>query len=383
MSGIDWAIVVLAVLFLPLGWREGLLVGALTVAGFVGGAILGARLGPLLLSGGAESPYAPAVSLAAGLLVGGVLAAFLEGVGASFKERLVRRPSIGAIDGLGGALVMAGLAFVVAWVVGAVVLNTPALKEFRKDVQRSTILAALYEAVPPTGPLLNALNRIDPSPLIRGPSANVRAPDDSVLGAPGIDSAAASVVRVFGNACGLGVAGSGWVAGPETVVTNAHVVAGEEETTVVMPGGSELDGFAIAYMPRNDVAVLRVPGLSLAPLDLVDDPARGTTGAVLGYPGGVDQLQRAAARLGSTAAVESQNSYGEGPVERLMTSFRGEVISGNSGGPLVDPDGRVLTTVFAASVGAEAPEGFGVPNRVVEKALASAGDAEVSTQPCA
>lgn len=122
--------------------------------------------------------------------------------------------------------------------------------------------------------------------------------------------------------------------------------------------------------------------MTLAPLELVDSPARGTNGAVLGYPGS-EALQRVAARLGTTGTVQSQNSYGEGPVDRLMTSFRGSVISGNSGGPLVDADGRVLTTVFAASVSSKKPEGFGVPNEVVARALASAGQSEVSTQPCA
>jgi len=382
MTGIDWAIVVLALLVLPLGWREGLIVGALTLAGFVGGAVLGARLGPLLLSGGAESPYAPAVALAAGLLVGGLLAGALEGVGAGFKHRLIRGRSLGAIDGVGGAAIFATLALALAWVVGAAVLNTPALKEFRNDVQRSSILAALYDAVPPTGPLLNALNRIDPTPQIRGPSADVRAPDPSILSAPGIEPAAGSVVRLIGTACGLGVGGSGWVAAAETVVTNAHVLAGQEETTVVRPDGVELDAFAVAYIPRNDVAVLRVPGLELSSLELVGGPERGTSGVVLGYPG-TDELQRAPVRLGSTGTVESQNSYGAGPVERLMTSFRGEVRSGNSGGPVVDADGRVLTTVFAAAVSSSRPEGLGVPNRLVERTLANAGEAQVSTEPCA
>ena len=382
MTGIDWAIVVLAVLLLPLGWREGLVVAALTLAGFVAGAVAGARLGPLLLSGGSESPYAPAVALAAGLLVGGLLATVLEGLGSGFKQRLIRNRGLGAIDGAGGAVVFAALALVLAWVVGAVVLNTPGFKEYRKDVQRSQILASLYDAFPPSGPILNALNRIDPTPLIRGPSADVAPPDPALAEAEGVLAAGSSVVRVNGTACGLGIAGSGWVAGPEIVVTNAHVVAGQEETTVIGSDGAELDAYAVAYRPRDDVAVLRVPELALDALEVASAPQQGTAGAVLGYPG-TEALAVVPARLGTTGEVQSQNSYGDGPVDRLMTSFRGEVRSGNSGGPLVDAEGRVMTTVFAAAVGEGAPEGFGVPNSVVSKLITDIGQAEVSTAPCA
>ena len=177
MTGIDWAIVVFAVLLIPLGWRQGLVVGVLTLAGFAAGALIGSRLGPVLLPEGSESPYAPATALLGGLLIGGILAVLLEGVGQAIRDRFIDRGARQVVDAVGGVIVMALLALSISWVIGAVVLNAPALKRYRDDVQRSQILASMYESVPPSGPLLNVLNRIDPTPALKGPTAEVSEPD--------------------------------------------------------------------------------------------------------------------------------------------------------------------------------------------------------------
>ena len=140
------------------------------------------------------------------------------------------------------------------------------------------------------------------------------------------------------------------MAGPDLVVTNAHVVAGEDDTTVTTRAGATLDASAVHFEPRNDLAILRVPGLDAPPLRLAPQVLPGTAGAVLGYPEN-GSFAVSPARIGRTGQVISQDSYGRGPVEREMTPFRGRVRSGNSGGPAVDASGRVLTTVFAAQRG--------------------------------
>jgi S1-C subfamily serine protease len=235
--------------------------------------------------------------------------------------------------------------------------------------------------VPPSGPLLNVLRRIDPRQVVRGPEANVGPPDPALADDPDVQRAGASTMKVLGTACGLGVEGSGWVAGSELVVTNAHVVAGEDDTTVTSPEGDELDAEAVHYDPANDLAVLRVPGLGLPALELDDSPQKGTPAVVLGYPEN-GPLTATPARLGRTGEVISEDSYGRGPVRREMTPFRGAVRSGNSGGPAVDDDGQVLTTVFAASVGDGPPSGLGVPNGVVAEALTGTLE-PTDTGPCA
>jgi len=188
-------------------------------------------------------------------------------------------------------------------------------------------------------------------------------------------------VKVLGSACGLGIEGSGWVGGRNLVVTNAHVVAGEDSTTVTTQDGEEFNATAVHYDPRNDLALLRVDGLDLRPLDLDQDAAAGTAGAVLGYPEN-GPFTVAPARLGTTETVISQDSYGRGPLQRRMTSFRGSVKSGNSGGPVVDSSGDVMTTVFAAAKASGPPSGLGVPDDIVADALS--GPLRPSgTGPCA
>jgi S1-C subfamily serine protease len=188
---------------------------------------------------------------------------------------------------------------------------------------------------------------------------------------------------VEGTACGLNVSGSGWVGGAGLVVTNAHVIAGQDDTAVVTRGGIEIDAEPAVYRPRDDIAVLRVPGLGEAPLPLVASPEPATPGAVLGFPG-AGEFNAAPARLGTTATVRSENSYGRGPIERRMTSFRAAIESGNSGGPLVDDRGHVLTTAFAAAVDAKPPQGLGVPNPIARDALEQAArrQHEVDTGDC-
>ena len=384
MTELDWIIVAFAVLLAAFGYRRGFIVGVLSFGGFALGAFLGTRLGPLLLPRGSASPYAPAFGLVRALLAGAILASGLEGVGFRLRRTLII-PGVGLLDGLLGAALGAVLGLGIVWILAAVVAQTPGVGQLRADIQRSTILRELNGVLPPSGPILNALARLDPLPSITGPSPDVAAPQPAVARTPGVMHASRSVVRVLGTACGLAIEGSGWVAEPDVVVTNAHVVAGEQDTTVEVGGNAPaLGARAIAFDPTDDIAVLHVAGLDIPALSLVQDPASGRAGAILGYPeDGPFDVQPG--RIGRTQTVTTQNAYGHGPVSRLLTPLRGLVRPGNSGGPLVDGDGAVLTTVFAGTVGAGPAGGYGVANATVATVLAEArADAggEVSTGPC-
>jgi S1-C subfamily serine protease len=379
LTGLDWAIVAFTLIMALWGYQQGLIVGALSMIGFVAGALIGSRLGPAMLPDGAESPYAPATGLAGALLFGGIAAVSLEGAAHHLRARLVRENAAEIADGAGGAVLLAGIGLALAWMFGAVALNAPGAHDLRKDVQRSSILRALNDVIPPSGFVLNALNRIDPGVAITGPDPGVGPPDFKLAHDPDVDQAGDGVVHVLGTACGLGVSGSGWIAEPGLVVTVAHVVAGEDDTTVIDRDGEQLDATAVHFDSTNDLALLRVDGLDAAALRMRGNPASGTAGAVLGYP--EDQpFTITPARLGPTGSVISEDSYGRGPVRRELTALRGEVRSGNSGGPMVDAKGRVLTTVFASTTAGK-PGGYGVPNRVVGSALSDSSGA-VGTGPC-
>jgi trypsin-like peptidase/colicin V production protein len=381
VTAIDWIIVAFTLLMAVWGYAQGLVVGALSLAGFLGGGFLGSRIAPLLLSEGAHSPYAPVFGLAGAFIVGGFLASMLEIVGLRLRGYL--RGPLGLIDGAGGAVLIACAGLVVCWIGGAVALQTPGARGLRQDIQRSAILSRLNDILPPST-VLHALARFDPFPTIAGPRAEVPPPTSKIARDPEVRRAGGSVVKVLGTACGLGIEGSGWVArGGGVVVTNAHVVAGETDTTVQLRGtGPRHDAEAIWFDPRNDVAILRVPELSsTAPLSMNADAKPGTSGAVLGFPEN-GPFYVAPARLGATTTVITQDSYGRGPVQRRVTALRGRVRSGNSGGPLVDGDGRVLGTVFAATEGGRQRGGFAVPDTIVRSALARAGD-PTDTGPCA
>ncbi len=376
MTQLDWTIVAFAAVLALFGFRRGFIVGVLSFGGFALGAFLGTRLGPLLLPQGSASPYAPAFGLVGALLAGAILASGLEGLGSILRRSLIV-PGIGLLDGVLGAAFGAALGLGIIWIVAAVAAQTPGQEQLRADIQRSSILSRLNRILPPSGPILNALARLDPLPSISGPSPDVAAPEPRIAHAPGVRLASHAVVRVLGTACGLAIEGSGWVAEPDLVVTNAHVVAGEQDTTVQVGGRSpSLTAQTVAFDPTHDIAVLRVAGLGLSPLSLAAEPASGTSGAILGYPeNGPFDVQPG--RIGRTQAVITDDAYGHGPVSRLLTPLRGLVRPGNSGGPLVDVDGHVLTTVFAGTVGAPQNGGYGVANATLAGELRVA-DARVA-----
>jgi len=377
MTTIDWIALGLIALAALAGLRKGLLASALAIAGVVAGAIAGARVAPLLLPGGSHSPYTPLVALAGAVIGAFVLEAVGSMVGGLFRSGL-RFPPLRALDSAGGLVLggTAGLALV--WVFGAAALLLPGQRSLRQSVQRSEVLRRLNDIVPPDR-LLNVLARVDPFPSIAGPPIPLEPPTQAVVDDPVVRAAAPSVVRILGTACGLGISGSGWVAAPGIVVTAAHVVAGES-TTYVVQSQSELRlrAQAIAFDPRNDVAVLRVPDLKARPLPIAD-PESGAAVAIVGYPLN-GPLDSEPGRVGRTASVLTDDAYGHGPIRRTVTSIGGEVRHGNSGGPAIDAQGRVQLTVFAARIGGDG--GYGTPTQVVRSVLASARE-PVSTGECA
>jgi S1-C subfamily serine protease len=365
---LDWGIIAFAVVLGVWGFRQGLIVGALTLVGFGAGVFAGGRLGTLLLSEGSKSPYAPLFAALGALLVGALAAVTVESYALGLRERVIRGRTGHLLDGVGGGALIAAVALGLAWAFGAVALHTPGAAELRMDVQRSLILRNLNNLLPPSGPLLNVLNRVDPAPSISGPIEPVAPPDAAIADDRDVRRVGRSVVRVLGTACGLGIEGSGWVARRGLVVTNAHVIAGEDDTTITTQDGASLAAVPVHYDPTNDLAVLRIDA-DIPALTTASSTEHGTEGAVLGYPEN-GPYALAPARLGDTREVLSADAYNQRPIRRTITFLRGSIRSGNSGGPLVDSRGQVLATVFAATT--SGPQGgYAIPNHLVERALES------------
>jgi uncharacterized membrane protein required for colicin V production len=374
VAGIDWIALLVVAAFALLGWRQGLVAGLLSFGGLIGGAILGSKLAPILLHNGNRSPYAPLISL--GIAIAGAVVVQSLGLtlGLFLRQSVLRPPPLRFLDTAGGLILGAAAGVVVVWVLGVVALQLPGQTALRREVQGSHVLRRLNSHFSPRR-LLRALARFDPLPAVGGPFARVRPPNPAIVSTPRVRAAAPSVVRVLGTACGLGVEGSGWVARPGLVVTAAHVVAGQEET-IVDVAGEQLRGEPVAFDSHNDVAVLRVAGLAARPLRLVD--ARpGAAVAVLGYPED-GPFTATPGRIGSTTFALTADMRGR-TTGRTVTTLRGDVREGDSGGPAVDANGAVETTAYASRVGTAG--GFGVPSSAVRKALDNA-HGPVSTGDC-
>jgi uncharacterized membrane protein required for colicin V production len=376
---LDWAIVAFTLALGLWGYRQGLIVGALTLGGFALGGFLGSRLGPLVLSEGADSPYAPLFGAVGALLVGALAAVALEGLALALRRRIVRRPVLNLADGAGGAVLIGAVALGLAWIFGAVALHAPGTTQLRADVQASVILRELDHVLPPSGGVLNVLDRVDPAPSITGPATPTGRPDPRIAADPQVLHAGGSVVRVLSTACGLGIEGSGWAVRPDLIVTNAHVIAGATDTTVTTQSGVELEATAVLYEPEDDLALLRVDA-ELPALPVASSGHEGQAAAVLGYPEN-GPYTVTPARIGETRDTLSEDSYGRGPIQRTITALGGNVRSGNSGGPLLDDEGKVVGIVFAATTAGPAG-GFAVPAAEVREALRHASGGTVSTGPC-
>lgn len=379
MTPLDWGIAAFVFLISFWGFRQGLIVGVLGLGGLAAGAVVGSRLAPVVLEGGSSSPYAPLTALVGAILVGSFALALAASLGERVRNSAVRHPLVQVLDGIGGAVLIAAVGIGLIWVLGAVAVYYPGANGLRKDVQKSFLLGGINRLMPPSGPLINALHRIDPVPKIASSPEGIARPPRGTGTLPAVRTAATSVVKVAGTACGIGVMGSGWSVGNGVFVTNAHVVAGQSDTRIETNDHQMSPATVIAYNPRNDIAVLRT-GLSLPGLSVLPRARRGAAAAVIGYPGD-GPLTISSARAGDTRAVSGTDAYGGGPVDRSMLTIRGRVRHGNSGGPVVDRRGRVIGTVFAATTQGP-PGGLAVPNRVVTRILERA-TSPVSTGPCA
>ncbi|MCG8922160.1 MarP family serine protease [Lentzea sp. CC55] len=394
MNWVDLLVLGLAAIAAVSGARQGMVVALPAFVGVLVGLILGTQIAPLLVS--QFENVVTKVVFAVGIVV--LLVALGETIGVyigrTIKARVNASPLRGADNAL-GAIVQGLVVFVVAWMIALPLTSVVGLPDLTSSLKQSVILGKVDQAMPPAARVLSGdLQKLfDVSgfpqamdPFNRTPLKEVEPPDGQLASSPVAGRLKSSVLKVRGRApsCSRALEGTGFVIAPERVMTNAHVVAGTNEVTVEV-GRGQFDATVVAYDPKTDIAVLAVPDLEATPLQFRSDEVQpGEDGIVLGYP--LDGPYKA-----SPARVRERIPLLRGPdiydaqtVTRDVYTVRAEVRSGNSGGPLVDPNGRVMGVVFGAAV--DDPEtGFVLTAQQVQQTVQKAPSLtrRASTQGCA
>ena len=361
------------------GMRRGLAVELLRYIGLLAGLLLGAwvatRVGLLVSTQDSIQR----------LLVGVAIFVFVAMVGQAIGVRIGMRIRSSAgngrvargVDAVGGAVVATIVGALVLWLVAST-LSTGPVPAISRGIANSTVLRTIDAYTPPPPAAFSEIKRLfgrsvfpDVFTDLRGPSAE--GPPPAVGATAGINKAARSTVRVESFGCGGLVFGSGFPISRELFVTNAHVVAGTENQTVRTRGGRRAKATVVHFDATRDLAILRVDGADVAPLQTRAEVANGTVGAVIGYPGGGDQQIVGARVVAKTSAV-GRDIYSRGLAKREIYVLRATVRKGDSGGPVVDREGRLVGVVFAAST-LDGGEGYALTMTELRRALDATGQA--------
>ncbi len=359
---LDLILIAVIAAFAVAGYRQGFIIGVLSLVGFLGGVAAGAYIAPGIsraLARSATWQAFLAILVVFAMAVIGMMIA--SGIGVALRSRLIGRPAT-VVDSLGGAVVNVLAVVIVAWLIGSFVLNSSAFPAVSKQVNNSAVLRTVDRIMPrsvlylPFFPQLRSLLSNGLYTQVFGAfgaesSIGLPAPDPAVVTSAALSRATSSIVKVTGEAtsCSQTIEGSGFVISPRHVLTNAHVVAGVNVgLTVTVDGDETYPAKVVLYDPERDLAVLYVPGLTAASLQFAGQAADGTSAAVAGYP-----LNRAltvvAARVGRSFTATGPDIYQTGSVNRQMYAVRAVIQPGNSGGPLLSSGGQVYGVVFAAS----------------------------------
>ncbi len=388
MNLVDVGIILVLGLAAAHGVTQGAVLQIFSFGGFWIGLLVGAALAPVL-SSITQSPFAGAfISLVTFLglaLLGGAAGRYIGTHAWSALQRL----KLGVLDAAMGAVVAVIAALAAIWLI-AILLTAGPTREFSRAINRSVIVRALVERLPPAPSVFSRVQQfisVTPFPRVfEGiepiPAGPIDVPGGAVVQAA-VDRAQSSTVRIVGVGCGGIQTGSGFVAASGLVVTNAHVVAGIQDNLQVQDAKGDHRATPVLFDPALDIAVLRAAGLAGTPLPLADGEApRGQGGAVLGYPGGGNFTAGPGAILRKFSAI-GRDIYGRALTRRDVYQLQAQIRQGNSGGPFVRRDGTVLGVVFAAST-TESNVGYALTSTEVLPKVRQAGTttSEVSTGPC-
>lgn len=357
MDLLDILLLLVVLAYAASGYRRGLVAGCVSLAGFVGGAVVGVWILPWVMDLVPPGTTGATVTAVFTVLLPAVVGHELAGRLALRLRRELDRGPLRVADGIGGAVANSVAVLIVAWV-AASVLGASSSPLVTSAIRDSRLLGAVQRTMPDTTPawFSRATSALTEAgfPQVFNPfenesTAEVAEPSGDSVTAAATNAAKLSTVKVEGVAGTQGREGSGFVYAREHVMTNAHVVAGIDEPTVQIGGvGRTYEARVVLFDPQKDVAVLYVPGLKAPVLRFDDDAERGDSAVVAGYPQDGD-LNLQAATVANRVRATGQNIYNDDTVTREIYSIRSTVRPGNSGGPLLTTDGRVFGVVFARS----------------------------------
>jgi S1-C subfamily serine protease len=379
---LDILLLLVVLAYAASGYRRGLVAGCVSLAGFVGGAVVGVWILPWVMDLVEPGTTRATVTAVFTVLLPAAVGHELAGRLALRLRRELDRGPLRVADGIGGAVANAVAVLIVAWV-AASVLGASSSPLVTSAIRDSRLLGAVQRTMPDTTPAwfsgaTSALTQAG-FPQVFNPfenesTAEVAKPTGDSVTAAATDAAKRSTVKVEGVAGTQGREGSGFVYAREHVMTNAHVVAGIDEPTVQIGGvGRTYEARVVLFDPQKDVAVLYVPDLKAPVLRFDDDADRGDSAVVAGYPQDGD-LDLQAATVANRVRATGQNIYNDGTATREIYSIRSTVRPGNSGGPLLTTDGRVFGVVFARST-TDAETGYVLTADEVASDASSAADA--------
>ncbi|GGK56286.1 MarP family serine protease [Streptomyces flaveus] len=357
MDLLDILLLLVILVYAASGYRRGLVAGCVSLAGFVGGAVIGVWVLPWMMDLVSPGTTTATITAVLTVLVPAAVGHELAGRLALRLRRELDRGPLRIADGVGGAAANIVAVLVVSWV-AASVLAVSASPVLNQAIRGSSLLGTVQDVMPETTPawFSRATSALTEAgfpqvfnPFESEPATSVARPSGDSVTAVASRAATRSSVKVEGVADGQGREGSGFVYASEHVMTNAHVVAGIDEPTVRVGGtGRAYEAKVVLFDADKDVAVLDVPGLEAPVLPFDTSATRGDAAVVAGYPqdGGLD-LQ--AATVANKIQARGQNIYGSEIVTREIYSIRSTVLPGNSGGPLLTTDGKVYGVVFARS----------------------------------
>jgi S1-C subfamily serine protease len=390
---IDIVLLLIMVGYAVSGFRQGLLIGALSLGGFVGGAVLAMFVAPAMatqLAPGAQRSIVVLLAVILTAWVGQFLGALLGG---RLREAVPKGPLAFAdhVTGAGAGLVAVAL---VLWFVAGAVRGGPS-PELASAVASSRVIQTINRLVPTqlNGVAVTFREAVGANTFPRvfagvGPEdiRKVGTPDPKVLDTASFTKAKRSIVKITGEAasCGRGQEGSGSIIAPQRVVTNAHVVAGVTNPRVQVGGvGKRYAATVVAFDPKRDLAILAVPGLHVAALPLGDDLSRGGSAVVAGFPNN-GPFVASAARVRSVIRASGEDIYGQPGAVREVYSLFVTVEPGNSGGPVLDGKGQLVGVVFARSLDDKAT-GYALTLDEVQSTILNGQgkSAQVSTGGCA